>query len=132
MNHLDENRDVIRSLQDLIVVVVAGRKHRRTRRFPARCNGRPMTGPPGRRRDATASLRHGRPLFCASGVNGGILPSGGSTMSEVRLVDTTAVSPVPPDVVVADGEIGLGIAVAAVGIVSFPHLLFDIQPLPPP
>ena len=31
-------------------------------------------------------------LFCASGVNGGILPSGGSTISEVRLVETTVVA----------------------------------------
>jgi len=36
-----------------------------------------------------AAARRSAFLFCASGVSGGIFPSGGSTINEVRLLPTT-------------------------------------------
>jgi hypothetical protein len=62
---------------------------------------RSSTQPPGvgssaptpRRAAATASAR-----FCASGVKGGILPSGGSTISDVRKVPMTLLLPSYQDI----------------------------------
>ena len=81
---------------------------------------------PGRRRDATASLPRGRPPSAA--------PPGQRRNSPVARIDNQRRSPgrdnpgapVPPRGVVADGKVGLGIAVAAIRVVSFPHPFFII------
>ena len=91
VNHFVENHDSSGSLDDLIVVVVRTRKHRRPGSprqeasfvFKANRSSGPSAGC-----SLLASARS-RTLFRASGVRGGIRPSGGSTIKEVFRVFTT-------------------------------------------
>ena len=124
VDHLHQDRDGVRGLHDLVVVAVAGGKHGRpgcaahdapvVQRSILRsvCGTQPpRLGPRGRFRLRLGRQRRNSPV---ARIHDERCPP--------RRDDASA--PFPEQVVVAGGQIGLGIAVAAIGIVSFPRPFF--------
>src|SRR5215471_18391869 len=87
VHHLLNDRDEAGTLNDLEEVVVRCGIIGRSREMQRMRNAN-ASGPASARLAAACSAR----LRCPSGVNGGIFPSGGSTMIDVRRLGRTVVA----------------------------------------
>src|SRR2546427_12283096 len=92
MDHFGQNHRVTRSLRDSIVIVVADWKYRRPRTCPPKTPLVDRAGYSGPSRPCSLRISARSAInFWAASVNGGIRPSGGSMINELRRVDTAFV-----------------------------------------
>ena len=91
VDHLVENHHASRSLEKVNIIVVGRRIHWRSRVEPQDTTLGHTSVLRAVSRAFPSRFKGVRSLFCASGVKPGMLPSGGSIISEVRRVSMTFV-----------------------------------------